>query len=119
MKKTCISACLALPSPGLVAIEDCVANIGCERYDVPCIVENKEKIIQCCKDECSPSQSEDCTDCEDMFDLTLLIKRQLTGIPEYSLSSLSNDNNSKKVSYYYLFLLLIPVIIYILYRKLK
>ncbi len=119
MKKTCISACLALPAPGLESIEDCIPTVGCERYDVPCIVENREKIIECCRKQCTPSQSEECKDCEDMFDLTLLIKRQLTGVPEYSLSALETNNNETKFSWYYFLLLLIPIVIYILYRKLN
>lgn len=61
--KICESSCMAIPSLGLRNVINCGNDVGCGSrppFSTKCIKQNKDNIINCCKNKCLMSSDIDC-----------------------------------------------------------
>lgn len=111
--RDCKSGCLEIESSGFDIVNSCAKNNGCGMYPIynnKCLKSNRDKIIQCCKNECNTRDTIDCQDgnCEIFYD-------HLTGDKTFSLPSNNNINTiSSSQSNIYIWVGLILSIILII-----
>ncbi len=122
----CETACLEYPSEGISFLSKCASEQNCGTYplfDRKCLEVNKENILDCCKTDCIPTNTIDCTgQCNDFYNhLARGSESPLTDIAKHYIAERDKFTNKNDNNYAVMISIIVAVILavlgsYIIYK---
>jgi len=116
----CESGCMEIQSDGLKIVSDCADYNGCGKFplfNIQCLENNKNIIVDCCKKSCIVNQSMDCDNdfCDDFYSYIAGKKEFPLRRSNISESSLFHEDNKLNFGMYAFIIILFIIGFYIVY----